>query len=437
MNKGFTLIEVIISIFVLGVVVVGLFGFVTLTLKSTHDGRQRIIATALANEKMEMIRNLPYDSVGTVGGIPSGPILQTEQVVRNGATYSVATDIRYVDDAFDGTITGSPVDLLNTDYKQARVEVSWASNLSNRPVLLITQIAPVGIEGGDSLGTLIFQALNSAGAGVAGATVRLINSSVSPAVDLTTTTNEEGKVIIPGLKPSSGTYRISTTKDGYTTEQTYSATSSFTPDVDHSHLTALAGQLTNKTFYIDAVSALTIQTVTPTGTPIGAVAYSLSGTKKTGADAQGQNVYLFNHQDTTDGSGTFHYDGLTWDTYTFSIDGGATGHDIKETSVPLPLVIAPGVSITMTTVLVPHEPFTVHATILTSSGVPIPDAVVHLIGGGYDQTLQTGPAGQVFFTPLVQVGDYTLEVSASSYQSSSQVITVDAGERVQVLMSAL
>lgn len=435
MTKGFTIIEVLIAMFVLAVTVIGLFGFVTLILKSTNDGQRRIVATALANEKMEMIRNLPYDSVGTVGGVPSGPIVQTEEAVRNGATYTVRTDIRYVDDDFDGTVTSTPADLLNTDYKQARVEVSWTSDVSDRPVLLITQIAPSGIEGGDSLGTLIFQALNAAGEGVSGATVHLVNSSVSPAVDLTTSTNSDGRVIIPGLTASSGSYQLSVTKTGYTTEQTYTPTSSFTPDVDHSHLTAIAGDLTSKTFSIDAVSALTIQTVSDIGAALGNIPYTLVGSKKIGTDALGENVYLFNQEDTTDAGGSFSYEDMTWDTYSFAIDGDATGYDIKETSSALPLVIGPGTSTTLTTVLVPHEAFTLHVTVLTTAQEPISNASVHVTGTGYDTTLQTGEAGQVFFTPLPGQGDYTVEVTAASYQASSQVVPVSTGVRIQVPMS--
>src|SRR3989338_8338991 len=101
-SRGFGIIEVFITTFVIGVVAVGVFSLVALTMKSSHDGQSRIVATALGNEKMEMVRNLPYASVGTVGGIPSGPVLQTEQVTRNGSTYTVTTDIRNVDDPYDG-----------------------------------------------------------------------------------------------------------------------------------------------------------------------------------------------------------------------------------------------------------------------------------------------------------------------------------------------
>ena len=384
MTKGFTLIEILIAVFVLAIIVVGLFGFVVLILKSTHEGQRRIIATGLANEKMEMVRNLSYDSVGTVGGIPAGPIVQSEQVSRNGSTYTVNTDIRYIDDPFDGTVTDSPPDLLNTDYKQVRVEVSWTSTLSDRPVLLITQITPRGIEGGDSLGTLIFQALNAAGTGVAGATVHLVNSTVNPAVNLTTSTNDDGRVIIPGLTPSSGTYQITVTKDGYTTEQTYTASSTFIPDVDHSHINALAGELTNKTFVIDGVSSVVIQTVNDVDVAIGNIAYTITGTKKIGTDDLGETVYLFAHEDTTDAVGQFQYEDVTWDTYSFVIDGLTTGYDIKETSMPLPLVVAPATESTLTAILVPHEELTLHTTILDIANAPIVNAAVHVTGASYN-----------------------------------------------------
>jgi prepilin-type N-terminal cleavage/methylation domain-containing protein len=435
MKKGFTMIEVAISVFVLGLVVVGLFGFITLTLKTTHETQRRFIALSLANERMETIRNLPYTDVGTIGGVPVGPILQEEEVIRNNSTYTVNTDIRYVDDVFDGTVTSSPPDLLNTDYKQARVEVSWESNLPSRTILLVTQITPQGIEGGDSLGTLVFQALDSAGVGVAGATVHLVNPTVSPAVDLTTFTNDEGQVVVPGLLLSAGTYQISVTKEGYTSEQTYDQTSTFTPDADHSHITAFEGQVTNKTFFIDTLSTLTINTVNDTGGAIGNVPYTLTGSKRIGTDNNGQPVYLFNHQDTTDGSGTFYYPTMTWDSYSFSIDGVATGYDIKETSMPLPLALSPGSNSTLDVVLVPHsEGNTLHVTVVDFSNQPIPNATVQVVGQEYNETLTTSVYGQAFFTPIDNVADYTLRVQGVGYQQALQQIHVEGSTRVQITM---
>lgn len=431
-TKGFTIMEVLISTFVLAVTVVGLSGFITLILKSTHEGQRRIVATALANEKMEMIRNLSYDSVGTVGGIPTGPIAQSEEITRNNSTYTVNTDIRYIDDPFDGS--GS-ADSVNADYKQARVEVLWDRNLSDRTVLLISQIAPSGVEGGSSLGTLEFQALDATGAGVAGATVHLGNSTVSPVVDLTTFTNNEGTITIPGLEPSIGTYELSVTKNGYTTEQTYDQTSSFIPDADHSHLSSVVSDTTSKTFSIDLASDLTITTKSDTGVPIGGVPYTISGTKKIGVDGSGQPVYILNRQDTTDPSGTYSYQGMTWDTYSFVIDGAATGYDIKETSVPVPLGINPGTSTNLDVVLVPHEEFTLHVTVVDTAGVPIPNATVRVIASGYDQVLSTNQYGQVFFSPLPIANNYVVNVDAEGYQQNVQPTSVDGNTRIQVILN--
>ncbi len=437
--KGFTIIEVVIATFVLGVVVVGVFEFITLTIKSSHDGERRIVATALANEKMEMIRNLPYDSVGTVGGIPNGPIPQTEEVTRNEASYTVTTDIRYYDDPFDGVAGGDPADLLGTDYKIARVEVDWASNFPpSRSVLLITHIAPAGIEGGDSLGTLIFHALNAAGEGVAGAAVHLVNSTISPAVDLTTQTNESGDVVLPGLAVSSGTYELSVSKDGYTSAQTYDATADFIPDVDHSHLTAIAGAVTNKTFSIDLASSLVIRTVDDTGASLGNIPYALAGTKTIGSDGVGEPVYVLKAEDTTDGSGTFSYEDVVWDTYSFSIDGNATGYDIQETDAVLPLVVSPGNDITLTATLVPHQPFSLHITVIDADNNPIPDASVHATREGYDQILETSAYGQVFFDDLAGVGgEYTIDITADGYQPYTQLVEIEGTTRITVQMSAL
>ncbi len=438
LSNGFGILEVVITTFVIGVVAVGVFSLVTLTLKSSHDGQRRIIATALANETMEMIRNLPYDNVGTVGGLPSGPIAQTQQVSRNGSEYTVAADIRYVDDPYDGTAAGNPSDVLNTDYKQARVEVSWQSNVSSRPVLLITQITPKGIEGGSSLGTLIFQALNAAGAGVAGATVHLVNSEVNPSVDLTTATNDEGKVVIPGLLASSGTYQLTVSKSGHTSEATISSTASFTPDTDHSHLTAIAGQVTNKTFSIDAVSSLVVQTVDAlTSASIPDVAYRITGTKKIGTDENAQPVYVLDANDTTDSSGSHEYQGMVWDSYAIVIDGNATGYDIEDTSLPLPLVINPGVEETVIMKLTPHTPLSLHITVLSSTYEPIENATVHVTKSGYDETKQTTVNGQAFFADMPDNAEYTIEVDASQYQQFAQQATVDGTVRTQVTLVAL
>src|SRR5690606_13925038 len=100
--------------------------------------RARISAKHLAQEKMELIRNLPYDEIGTQGGIPSGSLLQNESIQQNGLNFNVKTDIIYIDDPFDDT---SPDDLLPTDYKRVRVDVSWGGITPSRnPIVFVTDV---------------------------------------------------------------------------------------------------------------------------------------------------------------------------------------------------------------------------------------------------------------------------------------------------------
>src|SRR4030042_667800 len=157
MNRGFSLIETIIAIGLLAIVFLGVFGLVQLGIRLTAQSKARITATALANQKIELARNLPYVDIGTEGGIPSGSILETEAVVRNRITYTVKTTVVYVDDPFDNLF---PADPLAWDYKRVKVNVSWSSRLGGQ-VFLQTDVAPKGVEttgGGGIISILVFDA---------------------------------------------------------------------------------------------------------------------------------------------------------------------------------------------------------------------------------------------------------------------------------------
>lgn len=57
-QKGFTIIELIISIFILSIAVVGVFGAFSMIVILTSDATNRLTATYLAQEGMEIIRNI-------------------------------------------------------------------------------------------------------------------------------------------------------------------------------------------------------------------------------------------------------------------------------------------------------------------------------------------------------------------------------------------
>jgi hypothetical protein len=220
---------------------------------------------------------------------------------------------------------------------------------------------------------------------------------------------------------------------GYTSEQTYDATASFTPDTDHAHLNAIAAEITDKTFFIDMVSRLTVETRDAlTNAVISDVPYHMLGTKKTGTDALGQTIYVLDADHSTDAGGSHVYDDLVWDSYTISIDGATTGYDIAETNLTIPLTVNPGSDQTLTMKLVPHTPYSLHLTVMSAAGEVLPDVAVQVAKPGYDQTEQTGISGQAFFSDLPGSGEYTVTVTASGYVQSSQQVQVDGTTRIQV-----
>jgi len=122
-KNGFSLIEIVIGIALFLIIALGVYGAFRLSVKVVHQSKARITAIMLANERIEEVRNLPYNDIGTVGGIPSGDIPQTENVVKNGVVFTVKTTISYVDDPFDGT---APDDFVPNDYKRVKVKVFWS-----------------------------------------------------------------------------------------------------------------------------------------------------------------------------------------------------------------------------------------------------------------------------------------------------------------------
>ncbi len=58
MDKGFTIIEMVISIFILSVAVIVIFGSFSLMVILSSDAEDRLTATYLAQEGVEIIRNL-------------------------------------------------------------------------------------------------------------------------------------------------------------------------------------------------------------------------------------------------------------------------------------------------------------------------------------------------------------------------------------------
>lgn len=261
MKKGFSLLETIIGTALMLLVFVSIFGVIQMGMKLVAQSKAKVTALALANQKIELVRNFPYDSLGTTGGIPSGSIPETETIVRNKITYIVKTTVVYVDDSFDNLF---PSDSLSTDYKRIKVKISWSEG-GGGEVVLQTDAVPKGIEntgGGGIVSVLVFDAN---GQPVPQADIHLENSTALPPIDAHYQSDNQGRLFLGGAPACNDCYKITATKTGYSSERTYVVGEQVrgvrlaTPNKPL--LSLLAGQLGEISFTIDRLSAKTVQTI--------------------------------------------------------------------------------------------------------------------------------------------------------------------------------
>jgi len=329
--RGFTLIEVLVATAVIAIVGSAILSTVSAFLRVSLIAQHTVRAQNLANEKMEVLKNMPYDDLATQHGpiLPQGNIPDSEIVTSGGHDYIVRTYISFVDDTFDGnalgSIPGKPIDFYPFDYKKATIAVS---DKNNERVLakLSTNISADAAETSDDTGILFLKVINSVGSPVANANVHLTNPNPSPPVDITTITDTEGNLQIPLLpEDTSNGYHLEVSLPGYSTDQTYPDNipnyNPVNPDFN-----ILAQQVTNVTLAIDLVSTMQISVVSEDGAPVTSLDVTVAGEKLIYVDPDpldpGPPIPRFNQTYTSDSSGNITIEDLGWDGYSSSVPGG-------------------------------------------------------------------------------------------------------------------
>lgn len=408
-SRGVTLIDTVVGVSLMLVVFLGVFAAFQLSVDVVLNNKARAGAIALADERMEYVRSLPYASIGTVGGVPSGTLAQSETLSLNGVSYTRRTVAEYVDDPKDGT--GAADTTGTADYKAVKVEVSWPSRTGARDVSVVSRFEPTaGLESAVSGGTLAITVNNASGQPVSDAQVSIVNAGASPAVNLTTYTNVNGGVSLPGT-PAASNYAVTVTKSGYSTAQTYSSTVS-NPNPSPANLTVSSNQTTSSTFAIDQLATLTILTLRYGSTStISSVPVTVTSAKTIGSNPV---VYKYSATIGGAGSATTTLSNMEWDTYTMSVSS-ATGYDLASSCDPQPVALAPGSSVTTTLYLTPHTTYSLPVKVTSASdGSLISAASVRLYKTGYDTTQSTDACGQTFFSGLT-TGAYSIAVSAAGH----------------------
>jgi hypothetical protein len=437
-NRGQVLIEVIIATALIAILGLAVFRLASLSFELISFTRARIAARHLGLEKIEIIKNLPYEDTGTVGGIPSGVIDPSESIQRNGISYSVRTSIIYIDDPYDGL---APTDLNPTDYKRARVEVSWSgiARSSRNPIVLITDISTskdVEVEGG-VINVLVF---NANGDPLPQTTVRIISTGLTPPIDVTQETNASGIVSLPGTPECVACYRITVTKAGYSSDRTYSIQEVANPvkqDVG-----VFSDQITQISFAIDKISTLQVisRNDAASGYSVfGGVSFNLRGTKIIGTDPFAQPVYKFDQALVTDGAGSVNIQNLEWDIYHIYMTPG-NPHDIAGSNPLLPLNILPDTTNSLDFVAASNTTNSLLSIVKNSSLALVDGAYVRLFDGtSYDQTRAAGLTGtpdfgQAFFLGLEEK-TYQVEATASGYLNYTGEVIVAGDTKDEIVLT--
>lgn len=438
--RGFTLIEAMTFLFLFSIVsIVFLETYATGT-RMIIESKNRLGATALSNQKMEIIRSIDYDAIGTTTGIPSGDIPENETVSVNTVKYSVHTFVQYVDDAYDGTLGGSPNDTTPNDYKRVKLTVSWGAGGADQSVSLFSNISPNGIETSAGGGVLSINVLDATGAGVPSATVHIVNSAAS--VNITAQTDATGNLLLPGAPVGTQNYELTVSKSGYYGVQTYPPypTSSYNPT--NVHASVALGVLNQKSIVMDQYVNLTVRSQDPFGTDIPNVDFTLEGGHAFGtAVPTGTIVYAYNENLTTDGSGEKVIADQSYGQYTFT--ESETGYELykldPESTTNNMLDATAGQSIPVTMILLDQNIGSVKFIVTNDSDTsPIAGASVRLqnITLGYDVTRTTDQYGFAYFPetlPALVNGTYDYEVSATGFQNDTGTVNLNGSLKTETI----
>ena len=391
-NKGFTLVETLVAISIFVLVSVGVYsGFVGI-LKVMRVTRVKTIMTNIANEQFEIIRNLTYQNVGTVSGIPSGIIAQSQTVTKDNKTFNIGTVVRNYDDPFDGTFNGIPKDTSPADMKMIELTITCTScEDSLSPISFTTKVAPKNLETAAVDGALVIKVFDASGLPVEGANVNIVNNSITPTVNLNDMTDIYGVLTLVDAPPSVSGYQITVSKDGYSTERTYPVGGSGNPHPTKPNVTVVAQQISQISFTIDETSTINVSSVNNQCTVSPSFDFTISGSKTIGTNP---TTLKYSNTTLTNGAGVVTIPNMEWDTY--NIVGADSSLDIIGTNPLLSLGINPGVDQNMQIITAAKNGNRLVVVVRDqATGLPVPDVTVNLTGpSSYSNTVVTNQGFQ-------------------------------------------
>lgn len=364
-ESGYTIVELMIAIILLGIIVYSTFQLFTALVNSSLLMKRKAVALSLATNQMEYLKSLPYNSLAVAGGsiVSSNPLPATVTKTLAGTKYTVTTSINYVDDAYDGcgsypspTLkqtycrsypppTGAPATDTNAaDYKIAHVKVTDTTGIVLSDV--DSEIAARVAETASNTGALFVKIIDANGNPLSGATAHVTNTTSSPTVDVNDVTDQNGVAIFYGLPPDTTNYDyyITGSLANYSTLATIPPSGSLQPY--YSNVQILTQQSSTVTLQLMPMGtySLAMETVDTAGTALGNVkVYVKGGYKKYNSSSNTayyyDNVSPSDTRPITDAGGLAALTNLVPGDYYICGDAGATSCSVSGTTYYLAAAI--------------------------------------------------------------------------------------------------
>lgn len=357
-EQGFTLTEILIANIVFAIVALSFISLYAALVSSASFTKRKAVALTLATNQMEYLKSLPYDSLAVQGGsiYSANPLPATSTQTVNNFPYTVTTSVSYADDAFDGCASypsqtlkekycrnypppsGAPsIDPNPQDYKVLNVTVT-ASN-GTKLAEVDTQVAARVSETSSTTGAVFVSVIDETGNPISGAAVTLVNSTLTPNINLGDQTDSNGVAIFYGLPPDTTGYDyvVSASKTGYSSLTTIAPSGSLQPN--YSSLQVITQQSSLVTLTIKGMSAnsLVVETTDTSGNPIANMkTYIKGGYKKytltTDTSYYFDNMSPSDTRPTSDSSGLAAVSNLVPGPYIFCGDNGNTNCKVGNTT---------------------------------------------------------------------------------------------------------
>lgn len=349
-ESGYTLVELMVAIFVLSVVAISIMQLFTALVSSALLMKRKSVALTLATNQMEYLKSLPYNNLAVAGGsiVATSPLPATATQTVNGVRYTIRTSINYIDDAFDGC--GSypnttlrdrycrnsppPSNVTTTDNNAADYKIIHVSVTDPTGKVLSdvdTQIAARVAETASNTGALFVTVIDQDGNPVQGANVQVVNSTSTPAVNVNDNTDPNGVAIFYGMPPDTTNfdYNITATLAGYSTLSTIAPTGSLQPYYSNQQIITQQSSSITLQIMPQGQYSLLMEVTDTSGNPIpNAKVYVKGGYKK--YNSVSNTAYYFDNmtpsdaRTTTGGDGVVAFTNLVPGPYIFCGDAGAT-----------------------------------------------------------------------------------------------------------------